>query len=113
MQEKFVFLTSASDPEVELICQRLKGARIKYQIKNPPEGAYWSLYGTSYPSTGKEIWVPDTELKKAKELLGLEDKEIFSMSRWRFPLIVKIILFIGLIAWILFIILQNVFGIIL
>ena len=37
MEEKFTFLTLVSDPECELICQRLREAKIKYQIKNPPE----------------------------------------------------------------------------
>ena len=112
MQEKFTFLTSASDLEVELIRQRLKEAGIKYEIKSPPEGGYWSLYGASYPSTGKEIYVPASDLEKVKDLLGLKEQKI-SMSKWRFPLIVKIIIFIGLVVWILFIILQNIFGIML
>lgn len=109
MEEKFTFLTLVSDPECELICQRLREAKIKYQIKNPPEGAPWSLYRAALlPPTGKEIWVLAPDLKRAKELLGLKDKKRFSRGGKKFPLAIRIILFIGLVAIIVFIILQYV-----
>jgi len=110
MEDKFTFLTLVSNSECELICQRLRNAGIKYQIINPPEAAPWGIYGaTPPPTTGKEIWVLNLESKRAKELLGLKDKQTFSRSRWKFPLVIKIILLIGLLAIIIPIILQILF----
>lgn len=106
MEKNFIFLTRVSDPECELICQRLREARIKYQIKSPPEEGAWSRYGAQWPSIGKEIYVLTSELERAKELLGLK-KEGFSISKWRFPLIIRMLFFVILLILLLWFILGT------
>ena len=108
MKEEFIFLTSVSDPECNLICQRLKEAGISYKLKDRPETAPFRIYG-AHPilSVGRMIFVPVSELKRAKELLGIEDKD-FSVKKWKIPLVIRIIIFIGLLVWLLLFILQSI-----
>ena len=106
-EENFTFLTFISELECKVVCQRLEEANIKYLIKSPPEGAYWSLYGAKYPSTGKEIYVRASDIEKARELLGI-DKQGLSMSKWKFGKLFRIFILVCLIIWILLIILSTV-----
>ena len=95
MKEDFVFLTRISEYEVGIVCQRLREAKINYQIKNSPEEAPWKLYGAASPRfIGKEIWVLISELKRAQELLGLKDKQTLAPVRSRIPLVIRITFFI-------------------
>ncbi len=73
MKENFTFLISVSDPECQLVCQRLKQAGIKYRLKDRPENAPWRIYGAQpLLSIGNMIFVPVSELERAKKLLGLK-----------------------------------------
>lgn len=68
MEENFVFLTAVSDYEVELICQRLKEARIECLVRDANPNAWQRQYGAT-SLLGKEILVKAQQLTEAKELL--------------------------------------------
>lgn len=74
MEENFVFLTVVSDYEVDLVCQKLKEAGIRYLVKDYTANAWQRQYG-GVGLMGKEILVRESELVRAKELLGTKDKE--------------------------------------
>lgn len=99
MGEEFVFLTSASELECELIYQRLTEAGIKFKSEEKTESFMFDVYGASSPM-GMRILVFKSDLEKARELLGIKNQN-FSPSKWRVPLILKIIISIVLGLWLL------------
>jgi len=106
MEDEFVFLTSASEAECELVCQRLAGNNIKYEIKEYTEGFVFDLYGGHSP-IGKRILVLNSDLERAKELLGIKDQK-FSPSKAKVYLIFKIIAVILVIYWVSTILLSFI-----
>lgn len=90
MEENFVFLTAVSDYEVDLVCQRLKGAGIRYLVRDSTANAWQRQYG-GVGLMGKEILVRASELIRAKELLGIKDKEQSFYHRRKENFIWKII----------------------
>jgi len=98
MKDEFVFLTSASDAECDLLCQRLTEANIKYKLKQYSEGFVFNLYGGHSP-IGKRIFILEADLERAKELLEIKDQGL-SPSRGKVYSIFKIIAFILVFLWI-------------
>ncbi len=114
MEENFVFLTAVSDYEVELICQRLKEARIEYLVKDATLNAWQRQYGAT-SLLGKEILVRAPQLTEAKELLNIENglklqsqkRKIFSILK--IPVIIYLIIFFILLALQFYFTLQSYF----
>ncbi len=96
MKENFLFLTAVSDYEVELVCQRLKKAKIEYVVKDSPVNVYQRQYGAT-SLLGKEILVMAPQLTEAKELLNIENKN-FSLGKWKISMMGKIIISLTLIT---------------
>lgn len=80
-KEKFTFLTSVSDFEVDLICKRLKEAGVEYFVMDRAGNAPWRLYGAA-GWRGKEIFVLASENGKARELLGIKKDGLAVPSIW-------------------------------
>ncbi|PIP23944.1 MAG: hypothetical protein COX36_00525 [Candidatus Nealsonbacteria bacterium CG23_combo_of_CG06-09_8_20_14_all_38_19] len=106
MKEEFVFLTSASESECELVGQRLTEANIKYELREYSEGFVFDLYGGHSP-IGKRIFVLNSDLERAKELLGIRDQS-FSPSKGKILLILKIGAVAVVIAWVLSVLLPFI-----
>ena len=95
-KERFVFLISASYPECDLICQRLRKERIEYILQEYSEAAVVTRYGAQ-PSIGRKILVPASKIKEAKKILGVKD-QILSKSQFRkLPSMPRIICLVAII----------------
>lgn len=99
MEENFIFLTRISGFEYELICQRLKEAGIKYQIKSPPEAGIMGAIPQTKPT---EVYVLTSDLENAKDLLGIK-KQGFSFTGLRSLSMIKITIIILLVGFLFFI----------
>ena len=74
-------------------------AGIKYELRESSENFVFDLYGGHSP-VGKRIFVLNSELERAKDLLGIKESN-FVPSRAKIYLIFKIFAFI-ITAWIIF-----------
>lgn len=98
MKEEFDLLTSSvSESECELICQRLIESNIKFELRDKTESFIFDVYGANSP-LGKRIFVLNSDLEKARELLGIK-KHNFFPSKYKVPFILKIIIFIIISFW--------------
>lgn len=101
-EDKYIFLTNASDIEVDLFCQKLKDNGIPSKIQDYNQNVVFSSYGAN-SIIGKRIFVPESKVDIAMDVLDLdknkESDKNFLFSKSNRPLFktVRVIIAIFLI----------------
>jgi hypothetical protein len=112
MEKKFVFLTSVSDLECEILCERLRSYKIPYELRDENFNAPERRYGTHSSLVGKNIFIPEEKLKLAKDLLGIKKSnplmKIRKFPSWmRLLALVWLVVFLILLIWQIYSVFKN------
>lgn len=110
MEDKLVFLTSASEATKDLIVQQLQDARIKYEVREETSNFVFGLYG-GYKPVGNKIYVPESEVQRARELLSIKEEVAAPASQFKFPLVFKVLAIILALYFIFLIVMQLIVAI--